>query len=99
MLRKITTKNHESLMKHKSEIIQKFIEFHILMKNTWNYNIKEVRSDNGLEYNNSNFINYLRNNEITFNHSTPDDQQQNGRSERINQTLDIYSVLLNYLLF
>ena len=37
-----------------------FIEFHKLKKNTCNYNIKEVRSDNGLEYNNSNFINYLK---------------------------------------
>jgi hypothetical protein len=76
------------LLKHKSEAVQKFIEFHKLMKNTCNYNVKEVRSDNGLEYNNSNFINYLKNNGIIFNHSTPGNPQQNGRAERINQTLD-----------
>ena len=76
------------LLKHKSEAVQKFIEFHKLMKNTCNYYIKEVRSDNGLEYNNSNFINYLKNNGISFYHSTPGNPQQNGRAERINQTLD-----------
>ena len=43
------------LLKHKSEVVQKFIEFHKLMKNTYNYKIKEVRSDHDLEYNNSNF--------------------------------------------
>jgi len=42
-------------LKHKSEAVQKFIEFHKLMKNTYNYKIKEVRSDHDLEYNNSNF--------------------------------------------
>ena len=47
------------------------------MKNTCNYNVKEVRSDNGLEYNNSNFINYLKNNGIIFNHSTPGNPQNN----------------------
>ena len=47
------------LLKHKSEAVQKFIEFHKLMKNTCKCNIKEVRSDNDLEYNNSNFINSI----------------------------------------
>jgi len=76
--------------------LQKFIEFHKLMKNTCNYNIKKVRMNTGLEYNNSNFINYLNNNGITFNHSSPGNPQKNGRHERINQKLDNYmKVLLN----
>ncbi|KAG4098964.1 hypothetical protein H8356DRAFT_1327088 [Neocallimastix lanati (nom. inval.)] len=44
--------------------------------------VEEVRPDNYLEYNNSNFINYLKNNGIIFNHSTP------GLADRTDQSLE-----------
>ncbi|KAG4106920.1 hypothetical protein H8356DRAFT_1359399 [Neocallimastix lanati (nom. inval.)] len=51
----------------------KFIEFHQRMKNTCNYNIKEVKSDN----------------DIPFNYSTPDNPvYKMVLPKRINQTLD-----------
>ncbi|KAG4103789.1 hypothetical protein H8356DRAFT_1420214 [Neocallimastix lanati (nom. inval.)] len=60
--------------RHKFEAVQKFIEFHKFIKNnTSNYNIKE-------NIINSNFINYFKNNGITFNCSTPGNPQQNYRS-------------------
>jgi len=82
------------LLKHKYEAVHKLIEFHKLIKNTYNYNIKEVKSNNGLGYNNSNFINYFKINGIRFNHFTPGNPQQNGLSERINQILNNYEKAL-----
>eukprot|EP00833_Pecoramyces_ruminatium_P017169 jgi/Orpsp1_1/1191201/evm.model.d7180000084092.1 len=58
------------------------------MTNTTNYKIKAFKSDNGTEYVNSKFINYLKDNGIKFIHIVPGYPQQNGRAERLNQTLN-----------
>jgi len=54
------------------------------------------KSDNGTEYINKTLTTYLENFGINFIHSVPGYPQQNGRAERLNQTLNRYaSTLLN----
>jgi len=50
------------------------------MKNTTNYNIITLKSDNGKEYDNAPLIKYLVDNGIEFILSLPNCPQQNGRS-------------------
>ena len=76
------------LLKNKSDVCNAFIHFHKLMKNTTSYNIVTLKTDNGREYDNANLIKYLADNDIEFIHSLPNCPQQNGRAERLNQTLD-----------
>ena len=76
------------LLKNKSDVCNAFIHFNKLMKNTTNYNIVTLKTDNGREYDNANLIKYLADNGIEFIHSLPNYPQQNGRAKRINQTLD-----------
>jgi len=47
------------------------------MKNTTNYNIITLKSDNGKEYDNAPLIKYLVDNGIEFIHSLPNCPQQN----------------------
>ena len=58
------------------------------MNNTTEFTIKTLKADNVTEYTNENFNKYLSENGIKLIHSTPGYPQQNGRSERINQTLN-----------
>jgi len=76
------------LLKNKNEVPQKFINFHKLAKNVYKYNITTLKSDNGTEYINSTLKDYLNNNGIKFIHSIPGNPQQNGKAERLNQTLN-----------
>jgi len=76
------------LIKNKSDVYNAFIKFHKLMNNTTIFTIKTLKTDNGIEYTNENFNKYLSENGIKLIHSTPGYPQQNGRSERINQTLN-----------
>ena len=76
------------LLKNKSDVCNAFIHFHKLMKNTTNYNIVTLKTDNGREYDIANLIKYLSDNGIEFIHFLPNCPQQNDHAERINQTLD-----------
>jgi len=67
-------------LKNKSDVCNTFIHFHKLMKNTTNYNIITLKSDNGKEYDNAPLIKYLVDNGIEFILSLPNCPQQNGRS-------------------
>lgn len=75
------------IIKRKSEVFEKFIEFKNRVENELNKKIKIIRSDNGLEYVNQNFTNYLKKNGILHQTSNPYTPQQNGLSERMNRTL------------
>ena len=75
------------MMKHKDEALQKFIEFSNLVKNLFGYGIKKIRSDNGGEYINYKFDNFLKQCGIIRERTVPYSPQQNGVSERANRTL------------
>ena len=76
------------LLKNKSDVYDKFVEFYKLTSNLYNIQIKTFKSDNGTEYINKNVISFLNNHGIKFIHSIPGYPQQNGRAERLNQTIN-----------
>ena len=74
-------------LKHKSEVFEKFKEFHAEVTNFNDKRIKTLRTDNGGEYTSVEFEQYLKNNGIRHEVTTPFSPQQNGVSERLNRTL------------
>lgn len=75
------------LIKGKSEVFQKFKEFHRLVQNQFGRNIKSLRTDRGGEYLSKAFINYLNENGIKFQRTEPYSPQHNDIAERKNRTL------------
>jgi len=85
------------LLRKKSDASNKIKDFNELMKNTTGYSIKTLKTDNGREYVNDNLYSYLNKNGIKIIHSIPGCPEQNGRAERLNQTLDnCAKTLLNW---
>lgn len=74
-------------MKDKLNVLEIFKDFKSKVENQLNDKIKAIRTDNGKEYCNSNFENYLINCGIVHQTSTPYTPQQNGLAERMNRTL------------
>jgi hypothetical protein len=75
------------LMKTKSETFSKFLQLDNLIYNKFARHITTLRSDNGTEYNNSNFAEYCNAYGISHQFTTPYASNQNGVSERLNLTL------------
>jgi len=85
------------LLKNKLDVYDKFVEFYKLTSNLYNIPIKTFKSDNRTEYINKNVTSFLNNHGIKFIHSIPGYPQQNGRTERLNQTINNYAItLLNF---
>jgi hypothetical protein len=74
------------LMKYKSEVPGFFRQFKAKIERRGNL-ILQLHSDGGGEYLGTDFQRDLANEGIAFTYSTPESQQQNGISERLNQTL------------
>ncbi|KAL0893973.1 hypothetical protein ABMA27_014049 [Loxostege sticticalis] len=74
-------------LKSKSECLNKFKEYKCLVENQLNVKIKTLRTDNGTEYKNKEFADFLRSSGIKHQTSTPYSPQQNGLAERMNRTL------------
>nr|KYP73851.1 Retrovirus-related Pol polyprotein from transposon TNT 1-94 [Cajanus cajan] len=75
------------LMKNKSEVFQIFVNFFRLVQNQFGKNIKRIRSDNGTEYVNHEFLNFLSHNGIVHELTCVNTPQQNGVAERKNRHL------------
>ena len=75
------------LLCHKSETFDRFKEFKAVAEKQLDSSIKSLRSDRGGEYLSGEFIQYLAQNEITSQMSSPGTPQQNGVAERRNMTL------------
>ncbi|KAJ0169236.1 hypothetical protein K1T71_015266 [Dendrolimus kikuchii] len=75
------------ILNSKSECLNKFKEFKSLVENQLNCKIKTLRTDNGTEYTNKNFKDFLKLSGIKHQTSTPYTPQQNGLAERMNRTL------------
>eukprot|EP00833_Pecoramyces_ruminatium_P007675 jgi/Orpsp1_1/1181707/evm.model.c7180000078269.1 len=54
----------------------------------YNFTVKTLKSDKGLEYINNRFNDFIKDKGIEFIHSEPGAHQQYGKVERLNQTLD-----------
>ncbi len=74
-------------MKNKSEVFEKFKEFHTYALNVTGKPIKVLRSDNGGEYLSKEFESFLKKNGIVHQLSVPYNPAQNGVAERMNRTI------------
>ncbi|PWA81457.1 ribonuclease H-like domain-containing protein [Artemisia annua] len=70
------------LMKSKSEVFYHIVSFFNLIKNQFEKTIKVFRSDNGIDFVNKKFENFLLNNGILHQTTCPYTPQQNGVAER-----------------
>ncbi|CAF4946395.1 unnamed protein product [Pieris macdunnoughi] len=71
----------------KSQVLEKFKDFKLLVENQLNAKIKTLRSDNGKEYVNEAFDKVCRDSGIKRQLTIPYTPEQNGMSERMNRTL------------
>lgn len=75
------------LLKSKSEVFSKFVEYKHLVENQTGERIKVLRTDNGGEYVNHILSTFLKENGIVHQTTIPYTPQQNGVSERANRTI------------
>ena len=75
------------LIRAKSEVLKKFKDLEVLVRNKYMKTIKILRSDNGGEYLSSEFDQFLKSKGIEKQLSVPYTPQQNGVAERMNRTL------------
>lgn len=71
----------------KSNAFEIFKNFRAMIENQTDRKIKILRSDNGGEYESTEFKNYLQANGIIHQTSAAHTPQQNGRAERMNRTI------------
>jgi transposase InsO family protein len=84
-------------LEHKGDTFVTFREYRVLVEKEVGQPIKILRSDGGGEYINHDMKNYLAQNGIRHETSTPDTPQQNGVAERYNRTLlETVSILRGY---
>jgi len=74
-------------LKAKSEAFEKIIHFKHLVENSTKERIATLRTDNGGEFTSNEFNDYCRNNGIKMQLTNSYTPQQNGVTERMNQTL------------
>ena len=74
-------------MRRKSETFEKFKKFRAEVENQLGKHIKAIQSDRGGEYLLRDFKDYLTQNEIVSQLTSPGTPQQNGVAKRRNRTL------------
>lgn len=82
-----TRYNWVLFMKNKSDTYEKFKAWHSNILNSFNKNIKSIRSDNGTEFLSSNFIKFYSKFGINHQTTVPYNPQSNERAERLNGVL------------
>ncbi|KAL0439031.1 UNVERIFIED_CONTAM: Retrovirus-related Pol polyprotein from transposon TNT 1-94 [Sesamum latifolium] len=87
------------LMKHKSEVFEKFKNWKVLVENQTGNKLKALRTDNGLEFCNQQFTELCNEFGIKRHKITPYTPQQNGVAERMNGTLlnKVRCLLISFL--
>lgn len=71
----------------KSDVFQRFKEFHITAERQTDRKLKVFQSDNGGEYSGNDFLSYLKEHGIVSRRACAYTPQQNGVAERMNRTL------------
>ena len=74
-------------LKNKSQVLEKFKDFHSYAKNVSGKGIKVIRTDNGGEYCSKEFDSFLKDNGIVHQLTVPYNPAQNGVAERMNRTV------------
>ena len=82
-------------MKNRSELPQIYYNFARMVQTQFSRPIKVFRADNAMEYKETNFLRFLREQGTISQYSCPGTSQQNGRAERKHRhILDIVRTLL-----
>lgn len=76
-----------AFLKHKSDTLEHFKKFVSLCENKHSAYVKSLRVDNGREYINNDFKNFLHKKGIELEPTAPYTPQQNGRAERNMRTI------------
>lgn len=76
------------LLKKKSEVFEKFVEYEALATSHFGLKIGSFMCDNGKEYINSSVIDFCKKQGIRMLNTVPYNHPQNGRAERLNRTLE-----------
>ena len=74
-------------MKHRSDVFGIFKKWKAQVENQTSRKIKYLRTDNGLEYSDKEFIRFCELEDITRHFTVKGTPQQNGVAERMNRTL------------
>ncbi|KRX30474.1 Retrovirus-related Pol polyprotein from transposon TNT 1-94, partial [Trichinella sp. T9] len=74
-------------LKHKNEALPKFKDFIAMVERQTSKRVKCLRTDNGREYVNNMFAEFLMRKGIRHERTIPETPQQNGVAERMNRTL------------
>lgn len=82
-----TSFRHVYFVKHKSDVIDIFKKYNAIIKNKYMHSIKILHTDNGREYVNKSFKEYLSKEGIVHECTAPYIPEQNGRAERENRTI------------
>lgn len=72
------------MLKRKSEVFQKFLEWKVRVEKSSGHKLKTLRTDNGGEYTSAEFENFLSKEGIQHERTIPKNPEQNGVAERIN---------------
>ena len=75
------------MLKRKSEVLEKFVEFVAMAENHSGRTLKKVRSDNAGEYFSNEIENFCKEKGILTEPTIPYTPQQNGKAERLNRTI------------
>lgn len=75
------------LIRHKSDVFERFLEFKNFIELQTESKIKRVRSDNGTEYTCNRFTELFKRTGIKAERTTPYTPESNGVAERMNRTL------------
>ena len=76
------------ILKQKSEVFDKFIQWKTMVENNSGRKIKTLRSDNGGEYTSKEFVEYFKREGMRHEFTIPKTPEQNGVAERMNRTLE-----------
>ena len=74
-------------LKHKSEVFDTFKKWKAMVETETGLKVKKLHSDNGGEYENTEFKKFCFQNGIKLSRTVPGTPQQNGVAERMNRTL------------
>lgn len=74
-------------IKHKSDALSSFQTYVNMSKNKFGHSVKILHVDNGTEYMNANFKNYLNKTGIELEKTAPYTPEQNGKAEREMRTI------------
>lgn len=78
---------HVFFMRHKADVLDRFIKYERMLVNKFNRPVKILHADNGTEYCNKRMREYLASRGIVMENTAPYTPAQNGRAERDNRTI------------